>query len=333
MRLLLLPLLPLLLPPPPLLPLLLPPPLLLPEPLGSKGGATRRRSGGGGGGGGGGVTSSPPCHGLSQRLCTTPSSGKRRGRARWGGFSRLSLRVRRLPRAWRGGGGAPAAVQAAAIRYLRERTDFNRSGGMGGRAQTGGAHLGVATLRTDELWEGLMPQLGAGRDGASAVELQLGARWTRGDQELIANLTLVSTRRSASAWTASTLKRDFPLDDAVQIYREYAGFPQVTRQSLANCRVLFDLGLWAEKSFGALFPVVAEMGAIPAFPPAPMVAERAPSCLSAASTTRPCGRRGSGSASHAGWTRPIDAAAEAAQCPTACARRSPRRSARRSARR
>ena len=170
--------------------------------------------------------------------------------------------------------------QAAAIRYLRERTDFNRSGGMGEGARRLAAFIfGVAThYATDELWEGLTPQLGRGQGMVRALSsFNLGHDGLSGDDEAVANMDAdFHAPLGIGMGGIHPWKRDFPLDDAVAIYREYAGFPQVTRQSLANCRVLFDLGLWAEKSFGAmLFPVVAEMGAIPAFPPAPMVAERA----------------------------------------------------------
>jgi hypothetical protein len=51
-------------------------------------------------------------------------------------------------------------------------------------------------------------------------------------------------------------QRYFPLEDIVEIYKLYnntqfpAGFPDVTLASLKECKELFDLGAWAEITFG-----------------------------------------------------------------------------------
>ena len=112
----------------------------------------------------------------------------------------------------------------------------------------------------DELWEGLNDQLGAGQGFVRTLaSFNLGRPGVTDDAESIANMAADfavswSTDESAIApW-----RRDFPVDDIVAIYHA-AGFPNVTRASIADCRLLFDLGLWAEKSFGwLLFNLYAE---------------------------------------------------------------------------
>ena len=47
-------------------------------------------------------------------------------------------------------------------------------------------------------------------------------------------------------------RRYFPAQDIVNIYHSIPGFGDVTLASITRCRVLFDLGLWAEKVFGQL---------------------------------------------------------------------------------
>ncbi len=64
-------------------------------------------------------------------------------------------------------------------------------------------------------------------------------------------------------------QRVYPVADVVNIYHE-AGWANVTLASISNCRVLFDLGLWAEKAFGGvLFLLYSEY-----YKQVPLVAER-----------------------------------------------------------
>ena len=152
----------------------------------------------------------------------------------------------------------------------------------------------------DELWEGLNNQLGAGQGFVRTLaSFNLGRPGVTDDAESIANMAAdfaVSWSMDESA--IAPWRRDFPVDDIVAIYHA-AGFPNVTRASIADCRLLFDLGLWAEKSFGwLLFHMYAEE-----LQHVPMAAEGASrTSSSAASTTWRCGRPTRGSASRGGWT-------------------------------
>ena len=128
----------------------------------------------------------------------------------------------------------------------------------------------------DELWEGLNEQLGRGQGFVRALSsFNLQHDGMSDNDESVANMgadfhvPLGIGMDGIHPW-----KREYPIDAILEIYHG-AGFPNVTRQSLTNCRLLFDLGLWAEKTFGKLlFPLFAEEGLLKNFPAAPMVAER-----------------------------------------------------------
>ena len=151
--------------------------------------------------------------------------------------------------------------QAAAVRYLRARADWNASVWSNETARLVAFVFGVGVhYIADELWEGLNDQLGAGQGFVRTLaSFNLGRPGVTDDAESIANMAAdfaVSWSMDESA--IAPWRRDFPVDDIVAIYH-VAGFPNVTRASIADCRLLFDLGLWAEKSFGwLLFHLYAE---------------------------------------------------------------------------
>ena len=117
---------------------------------------------------------------------------------------------------------------------------------------------------TDEMWEGLTKDLANGhgfvRFLAAENEMHPGHS---DDLESPANdavdfyLSFASNLTGIKPW-----ERYFPVEDLVNVYHitptiadPKKNYTDVTLESLKNCRVLFDLGLWAEKLFGQiLFP-------------------------------------------------------------------------------
>eukprot|EP01063_Lacrimia_lanifica_P009765 TRINITY_DN16645_c0_g2_i1.p1 TRINITY_DN16645_c0_g2~~TRINITY_DN16645_c0_g2_i1.p1 ORF type:complete len:839 (+),score=228.63 TRINITY_DN16645_c0_g2_i1:48-2564(+) len=153
--------------------------------------------------------------------------------------------------------------QAAAIRYVRDRPDFEAEEWSEETQRLVAFIFGVSVhYITDELWEGLTPQLGAGQGFVRTLStMNLGHDGRTDNDEGVANLaadfymSYALDERGVRPW-----KRDFPVKAIAEVYHQYAGFPDVTEASLAECVVLFDLGAWAEKAFGVLlFQLYAEV--------------------------------------------------------------------------
>lgn len=162
--------------------------------------------------------------------------------------------------------------QAAAIRYIRRRPDFASGNWTEATSQLVSFVFGVSVhYLTDEFWEGLNDQLGNGQGFVRELSaFNLDHPGTSDNDESPANMATdfdVSWAMDESG--VKPWARYYPVDDIVNIYHE-AGFPNVTKASISNCRALFDLGLWAEKAFGGvLFLVYSEY-----FKQVPLVAER-----------------------------------------------------------
>jgi len=109
---------------------------------------------------------------------------------------------------------------------------------------------------TDEMWEGLTTQLANGVNFLAAQNL--GAPGNSDRLESPANLgadfylSFGVNLNDIKPW-----KRYFPLEDLVHVYHmtptmkdPTKNFTDVTLRSLENCKLLFDLGLWAEAVLG-----------------------------------------------------------------------------------
>jgi hypothetical protein len=164
--------------------------------------------------------------------------------------------------------------QAAAISYIRSLPEFNQ-GNVSmwpPKIRNLTAFIFGVTVHyvTDELWEGLTTQLLYSGMIELVDGLNLGMELTKypDKKEMIGNeaadfyASWILKQTNISPWD-----RFFPVEDLVNIYhmlpeKNYGpgtgNFTNVTLKSLANCKIVFDLGLWATQSFGALlFPLQA----------------------------------------------------------------------------
>ena len=156
--------------------------------------------------------------------------------------------------------------QAAAVRYLQQTvTNFSEPSSWSVNTSKLVAFVfGLAVhYVTDELWEGLAGGLGSARGFTEMVDaFALGNSGSGNVAESIANFG----GDFYAAWSVDESGidpwgRSFPIDDLVAIYHQTpknasANFTDVTRSSLEECKGLFDVGLWALKTFGALlYPI------------------------------------------------------------------------------
>jgi len=155
---------------------------------------------------------------------------------------------------------------AAAVRYLQRtaRNFSNPSSWSDDTKKLVAFIFGVSVhYVTDELWEGLSGGLGSARGFTEMVDAFTAGNNGHGNTaESIANMggdfyaAWSLDESNLNAWD-----RFFPVDHLVNIYHETpknatANFTDVTRLSLQECKPLFDLGLWALKTFGALlYPI------------------------------------------------------------------------------
>ena len=153
---------------------------------------------------------------------------------------------------------------AAAVRFLTGRQPDPTQWDSDDRTLAAFIFGIAAHYVADELWEGLTGQLGHMRGFTEMVDaFQLGNAGHGNVAETVANFG----GDAYAAWDLdesdiSAWGRVFPLADVVQIYHatpkdgifrpNSTNFTDVTLASLSNCRLLFDLGLWAMQSFGAL---------------------------------------------------------------------------------
>ena len=148
---------------------------------------------------------------------------------------------------------------AAFINYIRSSVPNFREDDWSEETKKLVAFLyGVAVhYNADEIWEGLTDELGNGYGFIRALAIMNeNAPGTSGALEGPAN-------NAADFYISYNYDLDhikpwdryFPLEDMVNVFHltpknSTNNFTDVTLQSLKNCRILFDLGLWAEKVFG-----------------------------------------------------------------------------------
>lgn len=182
--------------------------------------------------------------------------------------------------------------QAAAVRYIRDHWPDPTKWDAEAQQVVAFTFGVAVHYVTDELWEGLTGQLSSRRGFTEQIDaFQLGNRGRGNLAEDVSNmggdvrfslaqpfsrlrrpiLTLAVTsgacRQFYAAWAldesnVSAWQRQFPLHHLVEIYHRTpkdghfapnaTNFTDVTLSSLFECRTLFNLGLWALKTFGAL---------------------------------------------------------------------------------
>ena len=163
--------------------------------------------------------------------------------------------------------------QAAAANYIRSLPDFHNGNTSKWTSLTKNIttfFFGVTVhYVVDELWEGLTPQL----EHQGMIELvdglNLGMEGKGDLNETVGNIVAdfyaswILPQSNIEPWD-----RFFPVEAVVDIYHATpeqgygpgnGNFTNVTAFALKECKVIFDLGLWAIKEFGALlFPYFAQ---------------------------------------------------------------------------
>eukprot|EP00041_Stephanoeca_diplocostata_P027879 m.777859 g.777859 ORF g.777859 m.777859 type:complete len:523 (+) comp23269_c0_seq13:58-1626(+) len=151
--------------------------------------------------------------------------------------------------------------QAAGIEYVRSLPDFNSGKWTNDTEKLVAFLFGVSVhYIADELWEGLDAEIGRGQGFVRTLSsFNLGHSGLNDNDEGVANLA--ADFDVGFALNESGIKpwdRYFPIEDIVRIYK-VSGNDNVTEESMSACRLLFDLGLWAEMTFGPLlFPLYAQ---------------------------------------------------------------------------
>ena len=155
---------------------------------------------------------------------------------------------------------------AAAAQYIRSRPDFYDSEWSPATQKVVAFTFGTAVhYITDETWEGLTAQLGRGQGMVRTVSsLNLGHPGQSDDDEGPANMaadfgvSFLMNETGIEPW-----RREYPMEDIVEIYKlvpqlnppkgtHGLNYSNVTLVALEECKVIFDLGLWAEKAFGQI---------------------------------------------------------------------------------
>ena len=153
---------------------------------------------------------------------------------------------------------------AAAAQYIRRLPDFYHDEWSPETQKLVAFTFGTAVhYITDETWEGLTPQLGRGQGMVRTVSsLNLGHPGQTDDDEGPANMaadfgvSFLLNETGIEPW-----RREYPMNDIVEIYKlvpqlnppagtHGLNYSNVTVVALEECKVIFDLGLWAEKVFG-----------------------------------------------------------------------------------
>ena len=162
---------------------------------------------------------------------------------------------------------------AAAVTYLREAVpNFAVASLWSDATKKLVAFLFGSTVHyvTDELWEGLTDELAEQRSFVELLDAyNLGMEKGVDVDESITNMAgefyaaWILNETSIAPW-----QREFPIDDIVEIYKltpkmspnATGNFSDVTAASIAECKAVFDLGLWALQTFGAeLYPLWNEI--------------------------------------------------------------------------
>jgi len=144
--------------------------------------------------------------------------------------------------------------QAAAIRYIRKQPGFSSAQWDTDMQQLVAFVFGMSThYMADETWEGLTGELGHGQGFVRQLgTFNMGHRGESGADESAANfggdfyVSLMMQESQIKPWS-----RYFPIDHLVKIYAEY-NMSFVAASKLKESQLLFDLGLWAEKTFGGV---------------------------------------------------------------------------------
>eukprot|EP00750_Incisomonas_marina_P002215 INCI12155.2.p1 GENE.INCI12155.2~~INCI12155.2.p1 ORF type:complete len:828 (-),score=116.71 INCI12155.2:164-2647(-) len=103
----------------------------------------------------------------------------------------------------------------------------------------------------DEMWEGLNDQLWNGQGFVRVMAAaNLNSTGTNDNDEGPANMAgdFHMSYATDQDWL-HPWKREYPLEKILEVYHLY-GKPNVTLKSLQTCKLIFDLGLWAEQVFG-----------------------------------------------------------------------------------
>eukprot|EP00939_MAST-03C_sp_MAST-3C-sp1_P004356 g4356.t1 len=147
--------------------------------------------------------------------------------------------------------------QAAASRYVRSLPDFDptlpASELSVGTAKLVAFLFGVSVhFAADEMWEGLTSQLGRGQGFTAMIgQFNLGDSGMGNDDEMVSNMASdFYMPFLVGKGGVKPFERYYPLEDVVNIYN-LTGH-QVKLGDLEESRVIFDLALWAENTFGAL---------------------------------------------------------------------------------
>eukprot|EP00656_Telonema_subtile_P047078 TRINITY_DN5387_c0_g1_i6.p1 TRINITY_DN5387_c0_g1~~TRINITY_DN5387_c0_g1_i6.p1 ORF type:complete len:806 (+),score=133.13 TRINITY_DN5387_c0_g1_i6:207-2624(+) len=154
--------------------------------------------------------------------------------------------------------------QKAMVQYIRDtKPDFHTQNWTAETKTLVAFLMGTGVhFMADELWEGLTSELKGGQGFVRLVStMGLNHDGHSDNDESIANMAADFYLPWALDMSAiHPWKRTYPLQDVFNVYTNYTQFTDVTLKSLTNCHYLFDLGLWAEKTFGALlFPWYAEV--------------------------------------------------------------------------
>eukprot|EP00039_Didymoeca_costata_P015958 m.278609 g.278609 ORF g.278609 m.278609 type:complete len:870 (+) comp16316_c1_seq3:130-2739(+) len=152
--------------------------------------------------------------------------------------------------------------QAAAVKYIRSKPDFINGNWTKDTEKLVVFIFGVSVhYMADEFWEGLNGQIGRGQGFVRTLSsFNLNHSGLNDNDEGVANfaadfdVSFALNESSIKPWD-----RYFPAKEIQEIYK-VSGNNNVSLESLDECRVLFDLGLWAEMVFGGiLFRLYSEV--------------------------------------------------------------------------
>ena len=143
--------------------------------------------------------------------------------------------------------------QAAAARYIRSLPDFRAPNQSEDTTKLIAFLFGVSVhYAADKMWEGLSSQLVRGQGFTSLIgQLNLGDSGLGNDNESVSNMAsdflmpYLIGNGGVDPW-----KRYYPLEHVVNIYNLTGR--NVSLKDLEESKLVFDLALWAENTFGPL---------------------------------------------------------------------------------
>ena len=139
--------------------------------------------------------------------------------------------------------------QATAVNYTRTLPDFV-AGNLTQDTEEFMAFIFGVSIHyiADEMWEGLNDQLWNGQGFVRVMAAaNLNSTGTNDNDEGPANMAgdFHMSYATDQDWL-HPWKREYPLEKILEVYHLY-GKPNVTLKSLQTCKLIFDLGLWAEQ--------------------------------------------------------------------------------------